>query len=112
MLRFLGADLDGVSTLRLFCAGLCAGDAAIVLPVRGEDRIGAEQGDDMRFVEVEIIHRQHTALLCLAQEIGQCLHAEAVVIGDKPFRLPQRELGKDVGNLRVRKQSSSSLSSF
>ena len=57
----------------------------------------------MRFVEVEIIHRQHTALLCLAQKIGQCLHAEAVVIGDEPFRLPQRELGKDVGNLRVRK---------
>lgn len=57
----------------------------------------------MRFVEVEIIHRQHIALPCLTQEIGQCLHAEAVLIGDEPLRLPQRELGKDVGNLRVRK---------
>ena len=57
----------------------------------------------MRFVEVEIIHRQHIALPCLTQEIGQCLHAEAVLIGDEPPRLPQRELGKDVGNLRVRK---------
>ena len=65
--------------------------------MRGNDRVREKQADDMRLVKVEVIHRQYAALLCLTQNVGQRLHAEAVVVGDEPLRLPQGKAGEGVG---------------
>ena len=74
-----------------------ADNAAVFLPMRGNDRVREKQADDMGFVKVEVIHRQYAAMLCLTQNVGQRLHAEAVVVGDEPLRLPQGKAGEGVG---------------
>lgn len=76
-------DPDGINTFRTLRCAPRAGDAAIVLPARGNGRIGEEAPDEMRLVKVEIVRRQHAAALRLAQKVGQRLHTEAVVVGDK-----------------------------
>ena len=52
-------NLDGIDVFGARFAAFCAADAPVIPPMRRNDRVREKQADDMGFVAVEVVHRQH-----------------------------------------------------
>ena len=65
-------------------AAFCAADAPVIPPVRCGDRVGKQAGDNKILIGVEIVRREKAAAERVAQQVGERLHTEAVVVADEP----------------------------